>query len=46
MYEVFYYHERLGKWIKACETKTENEAKEQVDLLQRLWNQPARYSKK
>lgn len=46
MFEVFYYHEKLGKWIKACDARTEQEAQEQVNLLQRLWKQPSRYTKK
>ena len=46
MFEVFYYNERLDKWIKACEVQTEEEAREKSDLLKKLWGQPTKYRTK
>lgn len=46
MFEVFYYHEKLDKWIKACTVRTEKQAQDEVKFLERLRKQPAKYVRK
>lgn len=45
MYKVFYYDNKLGKWIMACTTVTEQAAKDQCAFLKKLWGDPTKYEK-
>lgn len=37
MFTVFYYHERLGKWIKLIKVKTIEEAEMHADTQKHIW---------
>lgn len=46
MFTVYYYNERLDKWIKACEETTEQLAQKQCATLKKIWGQPTKYENK
>ena len=45
-FKVFYYHEKLHKWIFACEMPSENAAIAECDKLKKIWGQPTKYERK
>ena len=44
-FKVFYYHEKLCKWILACTMPCEDMAKAECDKLKKIWGQPTKYEK-
>ena len=44
-FKVFYYHEKLCKWILACTMPCEHMAQAECDKLKKIWGQPTKYEK-
>lgn len=37
MFTVYYYHDRLGKWIKLIKVKTRKEAEMEAGTQRQIW---------
>ena len=44
-FKVFYYHEKLDKWILACRQPCEHMAQAECDKLKKIWGQPTKYER-